>query len=52
MVEIHVERTIAAPAEQVFDWLADPVNLAAAPLVLRPVMRRIRRDRARVRCVR
>ncbi|MGO9386133.1 MAG: SRPBCC family protein [Mycobacterium sp.] len=33
MVEIHVERTIAAPAEQVFDWLADPVNLAAAPLV-------------------
>ena len=35
MVEIHVERTIAAPAEQVFDWLADPVNLAAAPLVLK-----------------
>ncbi|MEZ0351055.1 SRPBCC family protein [Mycobacterium sp. pR1184] len=35
MVEIHVERTIAAPIEQVFDWLADPVNLAAAPLVLK-----------------
>ena len=35
MVEIHVQRTIAAPAEQVFDWLADPVNLAAAPLVLK-----------------
>jgi len=35
MVEIHVKRTIAAPAEQVFDWLADPVNLAAAPLVLK-----------------
>lgn len=35
MVEIHVQRTIAAPAEQVFDWLADPVNLATAPLVLK-----------------
>ncbi|MCV7099813.1 SRPBCC family protein [Mycobacterium palustre] len=35
MVEIHVERTIDAPVEQVFDWLADPVNLAAAPLALR-----------------
>ncbi|OBA62443.1 polyketide cyclase [Mycobacterium sp. 1100029.7] len=35
MVEIHVERTIAAPVEQVFDWLADPANLAAAPLALR-----------------
>jgi uncharacterized protein YndB with AHSA1/START domain len=35
MVEIHLERTIAAPTEQVFDWLADPPNLAAAPLVLR-----------------
>ncbi|HVQ84902.1 MAG TPA: SRPBCC family protein [Mycobacterium sp.] len=32
MVEIDVERTIDAPAERVFDWLADPVNLAAAPL--------------------
>ncbi len=35
MVEIHVERTIAAPVEQVFDWLADPANLAAAPLALK-----------------
>jgi uncharacterized protein YndB with AHSA1/START domain len=35
MVEIHLERTIAAPVEQVFDWLADPVNLAAAPLALK-----------------
>jgi hypothetical protein len=35
MVEIHVERTIAAPVEQVFDWIADPVNLATAPLALR-----------------
>jgi uncharacterized protein YndB with AHSA1/START domain len=35
MVRIHLERTIAAPPERVFDWLADPANLAAAPLVLR-----------------
>jgi uncharacterized protein YndB with AHSA1/START domain len=35
MVEIHVERTIAAPPENVFDWLADPVNLAAAPMALK-----------------
>ncbi|MEE6134801.1 SRPBCC family protein [Mycobacterium sp. 050128] len=35
MVEIHLERTIAAPLEQVFDWLADPANLAAAPLALK-----------------
>jgi uncharacterized protein YndB with AHSA1/START domain len=35
MVQLHVERTIAASPERVFDWLADPVNLAAAPLALR-----------------
>jgi uncharacterized protein YndB with AHSA1/START domain len=35
MVEIHLGRTIAAPVDQVFDWLADPANLAAAPLVLK-----------------
>jgi uncharacterized protein YndB with AHSA1/START domain len=35
MVEIQLERTIAAPVEQVFDWLADPANLAAAPLALK-----------------
>ncbi|BBZ49032.1 SRPBCC family protein [Mycobacterium heidelbergense] len=35
MVEIHVERTIGAPAERVFDWLADPANLTAAPLALK-----------------
>lgn len=35
MVDIHVERTIAAPPERVFDWLADPVNLTAARLMLR-----------------
>ena len=35
MVQIRVERTIAAPQERVFDWLADPRGLTAAPLVLR-----------------
>jgi Polyketide cyclase / dehydrase and lipid transport len=35
MVEIHVERTIVAPVEQVFDWLADPANFVAVPLVLK-----------------
>lgn len=35
MVQLHVQRTIAAPPEQVFDWLADPVNLTAAPLALK-----------------
>jgi Polyketide cyclase / dehydrase and lipid transport len=35
MVELHVERTIAAPPQAVFDWLVDPVNLTAAPLALR-----------------
>jgi uncharacterized protein YndB with AHSA1/START domain len=40
MVEIHVQRTIAAPVEQVFDWLADPTNLAAAPLALRGAYRK------------
>lgn len=34
MVTIHVERTIKASPERVFDWLADPANLTAAPLVL------------------
>lgn len=35
MVELHVERTIAASGERVFDWLADPVNMAAAPAILK-----------------
>jgi uncharacterized protein YndB with AHSA1/START domain len=35
MVKLHAERTIAAPPEQVFDWLADPANLATAPLALK-----------------
>lgn len=40
MVEIHVQRTIAAPKEQVFDWLADPASLLAAPLVLKSTWRK------------
>ena len=35
MVQVHVERTIAASPERVFDWLADPANLTASPLVLK-----------------
>ena len=35
MTEIHVERTIAAPTERVFDWLASPDSLKAAPMVLK-----------------
>jgi hypothetical protein len=35
VVEIHVERSIAAPQDRVFDWLADAANLTTAPLILR-----------------
>jgi uncharacterized protein YndB with AHSA1/START domain len=28
MVQVHMERTIAASPERVFEWLADPNNLA------------------------
>lgn len=34
MIELRVERTIAAAPERVFDWLADPKGLTSAPLVL------------------
>lgn len=34
MVTITLEHTIRASPEEVFSWLADPANLAAAPLVL------------------
>ncbi|MBB3603357.1 uncharacterized protein YndB with AHSA1/START domain [Mycolicibacterium sp. BK556] len=34
MVHLHVEKTIYAPPQEVFDWLADPVNLNAAPLIV------------------
>lgn len=35
MVQLHVERTIEASPERVFDWLADPTNLTASPLLLK-----------------
>jgi Polyketide cyclase / dehydrase and lipid transport len=35
MAKLHVERTIIAPPDQVFDWLVDPANLTAAPLALK-----------------
>jgi uncharacterized protein YndB with AHSA1/START domain len=35
MVHIHVERTIAAAPDRVFDWLADPANLTTARLMLK-----------------
>lgn len=35
MARIHVERTIAAAPNRVFDWLADPANLTAARLILK-----------------
>ena len=35
VVQLYVERTIASSPERVFDWLVDPANLTAAPLVLR-----------------
>jgi uncharacterized protein YndB with AHSA1/START domain len=35
MTQIHLKKSIAAPVEQVFDWLADPANLARAPLALK-----------------
>lgn len=35
MIQLRVERTIAAPAEKVFAWLADPANLTTSPLIFR-----------------
>lgn len=35
MVQIHIERTIAAAPERVFDRLTDPANLSSAPLLLK-----------------
>lgn len=37
MVHLREERTIAAPPQRVFDWLADPPNLTAAPIFLKAV---------------
>ena len=35
MVNLHIERTISASPQRVFDWLASPASLTAAPLVLK-----------------
>ena len=35
MVHLHVERTIRAAPDRVFDWLLDPANLLSAPLFVR-----------------
>src|SRR5258707_14904548 len=35
MVGFHVDRKIAASPERIFAWLADPANLAAAPVILK-----------------
>jgi uncharacterized protein YndB with AHSA1/START domain len=35
MIQLRVERTISAPAQAVFAWLADPVNLTASSLIFR-----------------
>ncbi len=35
MAQIHLLWAAPVPVERVFDWLADPVNLAAAPPVFR-----------------
>ncbi|WP_301146227.1 SRPBCC family protein [Mycobacterium simiae] len=40
MVTLRVERTIEASPERVFDWLADPVNLTTAPLILKAAWRK------------
>jgi hypothetical protein len=33
MVQVHVERTITASPERVFDWLHDPANLTVSPVL-------------------
>jgi uncharacterized protein YndB with AHSA1/START domain len=35
MVELRVERTIAASPERVFEWLAAPANLATIPVIIK-----------------
>jgi Polyketide cyclase / dehydrase and lipid transport len=40
MVQVHVERTIAASPERVFDWLLDPANLTVSPLLRKAVWAR------------
>ncbi len=35
MVNLHIERVIAASPQRVFEWLAGPASLTSAPLVLK-----------------
>jgi uncharacterized protein YndB with AHSA1/START domain len=37
MGQVHVERTIAASPERVFDWLLDPANLTVSPVFRKAV---------------
>jgi uncharacterized protein YndB with AHSA1/START domain len=37
MAKVHVERTIAASPERVFDWLLDPANLTVSPVFRKAV---------------
>ncbi|TRW88293.1 SRPBCC family protein [Mycolicibacterium sp. 018/SC-01/001] len=39
MVQLHVERTVGASPEAVFDWLSDPANLTTAPFFVRAAWR-------------
>jgi hypothetical protein len=32
VAQVHVQRTIAAPPQQVFDWLLEPANLTVSPV--------------------
>jgi hypothetical protein len=33
VAQVHVQRTIAAPPQQVFDWLLDPANPTVSPVI-------------------
>ena len=50
MGQIHVERTIAASPERVFEWLLDPANLTVSPVFRKAFGRRTRQVPAWERC--
>ena len=50
MAQIHVERTIAASPERVFEWLHDPANLTVSPVLHKAVWAAGRRVPASERC--
>lgn len=37
MVQVHVERTIAASPERVFAWVHNPANLTVSPVLRKAV---------------